>query len=167
MERRAMIQELALQVCTEHFPGTKATPTEIAAAEKRLGFHLPLDLKKFYQACNGARFFKDFDSPYRVLSLAELNPACDLIEGAEVAETETWYAFCELHDGNYLAMDLAQLKVPNAVPIIDCPHEHFGQSGHATIVAMSFTEFLIDALKSKGIHYWLGKKYDGYGDALE
>jgi cell wall assembly regulator SMI1 len=164
-----MIRELSEKIRADHYPEAPATKEEIAAAEKRIGYRLPLDLKQFYLQSNGARLFKKLDSAFSIVPLEKIVPVSqDILGGTQPPEgTASWMTLCELPDGNYLAMDLASMKLPDTLHVIDCCHEAFGEEGRAQIIAMSFTEFLIDALKSGGKHYWVSNEFDGYGDALE
>ncbi|HLL03370.1 MAG TPA: SMI1/KNR4 family protein [Myxococcaceae bacterium] len=55
-------------VSRRHFPYAPATPAEIEAFERRVGWSLDADLGAFYLHCNGAELFERRpDTPFRIL----------------------------------------------------------------------------------------------------
>lgn len=144
------------EILAKHFPSDKrASSTEIAAVEERIGAKLPKDMVDFYQTFDGARLFSANDPAYRILALAELQPVSRLILGEDDTEgTERWIAFCDVRDGNYVAADLTS-PAHFRCDILDCFHETFPDRNYIKVIADSFQQFLDQALLSSGQLYWL------------
>jgi len=158
------LMDLIGEIKGSHFPNPPASGGQISAIEKKLGFELPGDLREFYSQCDGARLFKREDAPYWILPLDRLERTRVSITGEDDDQwgPPSWYSFCDVQDGNYLAIDIATLK-EDKVQVIDCFHETFRDPGYNQVIALSFSEFLRDALKSGGEHYYLNEAFKGYG----
>jgi hypothetical protein len=63
----------------------------------------------------------------------------------------SWYAVCDVRDGNFVALDLASTRGGHTT-VLDVFHE---TPASAQAIATSFSEFLAKALASGGEHYWL------------
>lgn len=140
-----------------HFSNPPATESQIEAFERRSGYSLPLEMRLFYKSSNGACLFDKTDPPYKFLSLADIQRARVSLLGVDDDEhgPASWYAFCDVRDGNYVAIDLD----PSAAcpySVIDCFHETFPDPEYCSPIASSFTDFLEGALSSGGEGlYWL------------
>jgi len=127
---------------------------EIADFERRVA---PLDskLRAFYGACNGAKLFRRIDSPFDILPLNGIATGQVAIYGSAPGAPpcpENVFAFCDLQDGNYLGFEVVQGAL---YPILDLFHESWPE--RRRVVAWSFDDFLRDALRSGGEHFWLGQ----------
>jgi hypothetical protein len=147
------------QISRDHFPYPPATLGEIAAFESRVGWRLDPDLRAFYLHCNGAELFKRRPSaPYRILPLAKIIRARVAIRGED---SDQWgppsmYAVCDMQDGNYVVMDVAQ-AANRPYPLFDGDHETWPDPAYCEQIAGSFLEFLEQALRSQGRSYWLAR----------
>jgi hypothetical protein len=134
-----------------------ATPEEIEEFEQRVGWKLAPDLRAFYLHCNGAELFKRLpNTPYRLLSLAEITRARVAIYGED---DDKWgpasmYTLCDVQDGDYVLVDVAR-KENDRYPLMDGYHEAWPNPEYCGPVANCFSEFLEQALRSKGRLFYL------------
>lgn len=162
------IQELIQQVREKHVANPPSAEAQIAHLESSSGFKLPEDLKSFYRACNGAELFAEGgNAPYTLLPIEQVKRTRELIFGEDddTWAPASWYGICDVMDGNFIGIDLNS-RDGRTFSVIDCFHETHGSPGGNTIIALSFTEFLRDALASRGRQYWLDEHFHRYGDAL-
>ncbi len=69
----APLSALLEEVSRDHFPSPPATPEQLDAFERRVGWKLDPDLRAFYLHCDGAELFKQgLGCPYRILPLDEV-----------------------------------------------------------------------------------------------
>lgn len=163
------IQELVDQIFEEHVPYPPAENFQIEQFESQIGLKLPDDLKQFYIRCNGAKLFQHTQAtPYTLLPIQQVKRTRIAIFGEDIDEfaPASWYAICDVMDGNYIGIDLDS-QDSQTYSVIDCFHETHGTPGGNAIIAQSFTEFLNDALASGSRPYWLNEGFHSYGDALE
>ena len=146
----SVIHELIELVTKSHFPNQPATTAEIERVQVRLGVFLPLDMRLFFSSMNGACLFDKTFSPYRLMACDKLANVSTVILGTHAGPSyaKSWIAFCDVQDGNYVAIDVSSESV------FDCFHETFGD-GQEKIIARSFSEFLREALASGGREFWL------------
>jgi cell wall assembly regulator SMI1 len=170
----AMIDRLIEEIFEKHRAYPPATDSLIAKVERRTGYALPADLKRFYTRCNGAVLFAKEDAfSYRILPLEKIKRTRIYIFGPDNDNDDlapaSWYAICDLMEGNYVGIDFASIAPDNKTcSIIDCFHETHGiPGGQNKIIAKSFTEFLQRALNGGEDPYWLQPGFKGYGEALE
>ncbi len=162
MER---LQPLLDVIAAAHFPEPGASEELLQACELRLNAALPSDLRDFYRFANGARLFDKIDSPYRIMPLSKLcHPSVVILgEDCRPEGTEGFVAFCDVRDGNYLAIDLKQCTAESGAssqcPIIDCFHETFPDPAYLEVIANSFSEFLSYSLTSGGGEFWLEDEF--------
>lgn len=161
------IETLIHEVIEKHRPNSPLDESSIAKLEIALGYQLPSDLREFYKHCNGAQVF---DFVYSILPLEQVQRTGVYIFGEENANLapQSWYAICDMMDGNYIGIDFDSLKRDGKTcSIIDCFHETHGMPGEDNIIALSFTEFLYRALNSEGNQYQFQTGFQSYGKALE
>jgi cell wall assembly regulator SMI1 len=118
------------------------------AFEKRTGCELPADLRAFYTRIGRA----GLGDRYRLLPIAEFRRTGAALRGDEWAESEpaSWYAFCDVHDGNFVGIDLEASSLGEH-RVLDCDHEDVSSR---RVIATSFTEFLERALSfENGLYY--------------
>jgi hypothetical protein len=128
------------------------------AFERTTGLTLPPDFKEFYMRCGRADLF---ESGCMILPLTEIQKASIVLLADESEDwcPGSWYAFCDMNDGDFAGLDLSSVQ-GNAVNVLDLNHDEIGR---CTIIARSFTEFLERALRSSGRSYWLDKSFQDYG----
>jgi|GEM_PF-441636 len=161
------IETLIQEVIEKHRPNPPLDESSIAKLEIALGHQLPSDLREFYKHCNGAQVF---DFVYSILPLEQVQRTGIYIFGEENASLapQSWYAICDMMDGNYIGIDFDSLKRDEKTcSIIDCFHETHGMPGEDQIIALSFTEFLYRALNSEGNQYQFQTGFQSYGKAIE
>ncbi|QRK13599.1 SMI1/KNR4 family protein [Archangium violaceum] len=144
------------EVSRQHFPNPPATLHQIEDFERRAGWRLDPDLRAFYSHCDGARLFKRDDEIYQILPLSKIIRARVAILGRDLDEygPSSWYAICDTGDTDYVAVDTS--KTANGrYPLLDCFHETFTEPGSNKLIALSFSDFLEQALRSDGHLYWL------------
>jgi hypothetical protein len=151
------LNSLLDELSRDHFPHPPATPGEIDAFERRMGWTLDPDLRAFYLHCNGAELFKRLpDTPYRLLPLAEIIRARVAIYGED---DDKWgpasmYALCDVQDGDYVLVDVSRQE-DGRYPLTDGYREAWPNPEYCESVASSFREFLEKALRSKGRLFYL------------
>jgi hypothetical protein len=147
---------LLAELARDHFLNPPATAEQIAAFEHRVGWRLDPELRAFYLRCDGADLFKRPDSPYRILPLTQVVRARVAILGEDDDQCgpASWYAFCALHDSNYVLVDTSSTP-DGRYPIIDGYREMFPNPEYCRQIAGSFSEFLAGALRSQGNWFWL------------
>jgi hypothetical protein len=126
--------------------------------EKTHLFRLPNDLVYFYRHYSQATLF---DNRFHILPIASLSRISTVICGDDSADwcPPSWYAFCDLRDGNYVGMDLSTVG-GNSCNILDCYHEDVP---NFRIIATSFSEFFERILTAQGEIYWLQNSFQSYG----
>lgn len=150
------LDDLLLEVSQKHFPRPPATLEQIVAFEQRMGWWLDPDFRAFYLHCDGAELFDRPDSPYRFLPLAEIARGRVAIFGEDSDKwgPTSWYAVCDVQDGNYVMIDVSQQPDGRYV-LLDGFHEAFPDPEYCKPIASGLSEFLEGALRSGGRHYWL------------
>jgi cell wall assembly regulator SMI1 len=153
------LSQLLEEISREHFPRPPATLAEIEEFEQRMGWKLDPDLRAFYLHCNGAELIKRLpNSPYRVLPLSKIVRARVAIYGED---DDQWgppsvFALCDVQDGNYVLVDVAQQE-EGRYPLIDGYHEAWPDPKYCGPIARSFSEFLEQVLRTRRNLYWLGE----------
>jgi hypothetical protein len=150
---------LLAEVSRDHFPYPPATPADVEAFERRVGWRLDADLRAFYLHCNGAELLKQRPGcPYRILPLSEIVRARVAIRGED---TDAWgpasaYALCYVQDGNYVVLDVSRQE-NGRYPLIEGVHETWPDPEECGPVASCFSEFLGEVLRTRRNLYWLGE----------
>ncbi|HZH14787.1 MAG TPA: SMI1/KNR4 family protein [Archangium sp.] len=153
------LSSLLEEISRVHFPYPPATAEEIEEFERRVGWRLDPDLRAFYLHCNGAELFKRLpDAPYQLLPLSEVVRARMAIrrEDDDQWGPASMYAICDMQDGNYVVVDVARQE-NGRYPLFDGDHETWPEPAYCEQIASSFSEFLEEALRSKGSSYWLAR----------
>jgi hypothetical protein len=152
------LNECIRKIRKNHFFREATGFDDVNEWEKRYMRTLPADLRKFYGQFYEVRLFLLSDSPYHILPITNVRPTNKVMYGTDDPELGSRYVFALIFvwDGNYVAMDLR--KDTGKPQYVDAFCETFhGDWKNPRIITTSFTEFLSDALQSKGKHYWLGK----------
>ncbi len=138
-------------------PAARDADDAVADLEQRVGHRLPADLRELHQRCRDVSLFDgryEFLAPAAMESIGQLQCGDDTDDWAP----RTWLAVIDMHDGNYIAVDL----VPNADGSnswLDCDHEVIGE---ARVVAVSLEELIVRALACAERPYWLERGYQPY-----
>ncbi|PTL79194.1 SMI1/KNR4 family protein [Vitiosangium sp. GDMCC 1.1324] len=154
------MSRLLEEVSRDHFPYPPASPEELKAFEQRVGWRLDPDLRAFYLHCNGAELIKQRpDCPYRILPLSEIVRARVAIRGEDEDKwgPASMYVLCYLQDGDYVILDVSR-QDNDRYPLTDGWHEAWPDPKYCEQIASSFSEFLEEALRSKGRQYWLARQ---------
>ena len=145
------------EISREHYPYPPATPEEITAFERRMGWTLDPDLRAFYLHCDGAELIKRLPrSPCQVLPLREIVRARIAIrrEDDDAFGPASLYALCDVQDGNYIVVDTRH-RVNGLYPLLDGDHETWWNPHYCGHVAHSFSEYLAGVLRTQNGCYWL------------
>ena len=154
------MSHLLEEVSRDHFPCPPTPPEELEAFEQRVGWKLDPDLRAFYLHCNGAELIKRLpDAPYRILPLSQIVRARVAIFGKKNDDDAhgpaSMWAICDVQDGNYLLVDVAQQE-NGRYPVIDGWHEAWPDPKYCDQIATSFSDFMERALRD-GQAYWLNE----------
>ncbi|MCC6359386.1 MAG: SMI1/KNR4 family protein [Phycisphaerales bacterium] len=151
------MKSLIDRILHDHEAERPASLRQIAAAERRLGFPLDIELRAFYRAMNGAWLFRNRAKGtfrYRPLPLTEIrNMRRVFLLDDDEPGPGNWYSFCELMDSNFVGAEIDPSS-GRIVSLRDCFHEVVPDRS-ATIVARNLREFLIRALDGGDRVYWL------------
>lgn len=106
---------------------------------------------------NGAELIERLpDTPYRILPLSKIVRARVAIYGED---DDKWgpasvYALCDVHDGNYVLVDVSRQE-NGRYPLFDGDHEEWPDPAYCKQVASSFSEFLEQVLRTRRSLYWI------------
>lgn len=147
---------------SEHvwLPPLPNTENLIREFDTQQGFRLPSDLKTFYRHCGGAHLF---DGAYVFVPLPEVCHASLAVFGEDSDDwcPPSWYAFCDVQDGNWVGMDLSTGD-ELTYPILDFDHDNMAD---CNVIARSFTAFLAASLAAQGDYFWINAEFKPYGVA--
>ncbi|AKQ66097.1 hypothetical protein A176_003009 [Myxococcus hansupus] len=156
-----LMAELLAEVSRLHHPNPPATPAQIEAFEKRVGWTLDSDLRAFYLHCDGANLFDSRtpvfrDPAFSFLPLSRIQRARVVMSQDDTDKTgpASWYVACEVRDSNYILLDVSHQEA-GRYPIRDGYREGFPDPDYCRQIARSFSEFLTGALRSNGRWFWL------------
>ncbi|WP_404366027.1 SMI1/KNR4 family protein [Corallococcus coralloides] len=152
MSMSALLEE----VSRLHHARPPATPAQLDAFEQRVGWRLDPDLRAFYLHCDGADLFDRVDPAFSFAPLSELRRARIVMsqDDTDRSGPASWYALCEVRDGNYILLDVSQ-QHDGRYPLRDGFREGFPDPSQCPRIARSFSEFLAGALRSNGRWFWL------------
>lgn len=157
-------------------PDLRASEAAIDAWEARLGRRLPGDYRQFLIRIGSCLLHGQHEQrdsfAVRLFGLAELEPYREIAFSPKYASRipQWWYAIGDLHDNNFVVMDLAS-RAGDETNIID----GFSEAAliDAPVIARSFTEFLEHSIEDADVssgsgndrrRYW--SRFDlYYGDA--
>ncbi|NOK36815.1 SMI1/KNR4 family protein [Corallococcus exercitus] len=153
MSMSALLEE----VSRLHHARHPATPAQVDAFEQRVGWRLDADLRAFYLHCDGADLFDRAGPAFSFPPLSELRRARVVMsqDDTDKAGPASWYAICEVRDGNFILLDVSQ-QHDGRYPLRDGFREGFPNPTQCQI-SSSFSEFLEGALRSNGRWFWLKK----------
>jgi cell wall assembly regulator SMI1 len=119
------------------------------AFEKRTGCELPADLRAFYTRIGRA----ELRDCFQLLSIEEFRRTGAALQGDEWADSEpvSWYAFCEVDNGDFVGIDLEASSLGEH-RVLDCDHENVSSR---RVIARSFSDFLERALSFENGRYYL------------
>ncbi|RYZ41674.1 MAG: SMI1/KNR4 family protein [Myxococcaceae bacterium] len=151
-----LMAELLSEVSRLHFPNPPASPEQIEAFERSVGWRLDPDLRAFYLHCDGARLFDRLDPAFSFYPLAMIRRARVVLlqSDTDKAGPASWYAVCAVRDTNYIFLDVSQ-QVEGRYPLRDGYREAFPDPSFNRQIANSFSEFLAGALASNEEWFWL------------
>jgi hypothetical protein len=144
-----------------------ATVEQTKAWERKHGHALPDDYKCFAQKI-GECFLHvqpgeaTHTCSIRLMPLQEVDRYAKIVGDEENEDfAETWFAFADHHDNNWIAFDLATVK-DNKVDIYDGCWEIASEPDEWELLAKSFTDFLVHIIKNGntspmgggGIGFW-------------
>jgi hypothetical protein len=115
------LEPLILRARDQHDGNDGANSDDVSAAEERLGYRLPHDLKRILHAANGLRFWASADYPCRLLSTTEMEPVSVLLQRDD--GPPGIIAIIELQ-GDFVGIDLDPTS-KSFSRLIDCSHETF------------------------------------------
>jgi cell wall assembly regulator SMI1 len=133
----------------------------VEAAERRLGHSLPRDLRELHLRCAGVSLCRE---RYVFLPVDRIAPIAELQVGDTTDDwaPRTWVAVVDLHDGDYVAVDLVP-SADGSHSWLDCCHETIGE---ASVIATSLEEFLREALARPDGQYWLERGHRPYREIV-
>lgn len=136
-----------------HVQASRDAASELDRFVNSSGFPIPPDMRAFYLRFHSATLFEQ----YQFLPVQEWLRTGAALLGSEWVESEcpSWYAFCDVFDGDFVGIDFAtEPDGPNW--ILDCDHEDVPERH---VIANSFTEFLVQVLSVPEAKYYLA---DGF-----
>jgi len=115
------LESLMGRARAEHDCSPGASSDTVAAAERRVGYNFPDELKRLLRAADGIRFWEEGDYPCRLLSTAEIEAArallpCDGGPPSIIAIIDV--------QGDYVGIDLDPGSEAFS-RLVDCSHETF------------------------------------------
>ena len=131
-----------------------------------MGNRIP-ERKVFYELCGGIRFFKESKFEFIVVPPNEVILANLVIIGdlCEEEISSKWYIICKDLEENYITFDSS---VERNGRCYDSFWDRHGVVGECAVVALSFSELLINLYKSKGEQlFWLADSFKYLGDAYD
>jgi antitoxin YokJ len=134
------------------------------------------EIIRFYELCGGVTLFKDAPYSVRILTPDEVIRTTPIFwddeildaadESIEIKVSSSWYVIVDLHDSNYLSIDLNRSRLGRCYQTF---WDSYAVIGETPIVASSFSDLLERLLENQG-DYWyflkndfvpLGDAYDG------
>lgn len=136
---------------------------------------LPDDIIRFYELCGGVTLFDDAPYSVRILPPEEFKQTTPIFWDDKIMEAaqETleykvsygWYAIVDLHDSNYLSIDLNRKRKGRCYQTF---WDSYAVIGETPIVARSFSDLLERLLENQGDYwYFLKDDFVPLGDAYD
>lgn len=133
----------------------------------RPGLKMPDDLRDFYEICGGVDLFLEKEYGFKILPPKDITLANPIIVG-ELCEDDissTWYVLCKDRNGNYITIDM---NIERLGRCYDSFWDRHGVVGECAIVAMNFTDLLMNLLTQKGEKlFWFERDFEYLGDAYD
>lgn len=133
---------------------------------------LPRDVVDFYSECGGIKFFTDSDYTIDIVpaNKVQLSNSIILPEGWEVDipsddMSNHWYIIAEAGSEQKISIDLSNER---AGKCYDSFWDIHASPGESPILAVSFTELLMNIFKCQGDYwFWLADDFSDLGDAYD
>lgn len=128
---------------------------------------LPEDLQEFVSLTDGVELFLDKLFPLYIHGAAHIVRANPIIVGDDCSYDRSyhWYVIANDGNGDYMSIDLARERAGRCY---DSFHECHGISGSCAIIASSFTDLLVRAVRNGGRRWWwLQPDFHPLGDAYD
>lgn len=133
------------------------------------------DIIRFYELCGGVTLFKDAPYSVRILAPDEVKQSTPIFWDEEIMEAaqETleykissgWYVIVDLHDSNYLSIDLNKKRRGRCYQTF---WDSYAVIGETPIVASSFSDLLERLVENQGDYwYFLKDEFVPLGDAYD
>jgi len=138
-------------------PARPDAAERIDVLERRVGHALPSDLRELHLRCRNVVLGDDryvFLEPERMQSIGQLQAG----DSTDDHCPRTWLAIVDLHDGNYVGVDLIA-NADGTHNWLDCDHEDLGR---ATVIATSLEELVREALSWPDGLFWLQADHKPY-----
>ena len=129
------------------------------------GLLLPTDLAVFYRRFGGGKMFGKPSAPrYRILSPEDFVEVGMAIYGEPIGKPpqDSWYSLADVQDGNYIAIDCHPARLGLCYDVF---HESASDLAGCQVIARSFSEFMHRAALSGDDGWWLGDRFEMYGNA--
>jgi hypothetical protein len=159
----ASIESLVARLRSEnHGLAAPAKKSEIKGAERALGFKLPADYVEFLGHANGAFLFPrepdSIDAAFRIVPVSWLAGDAKILRGMRESAPRSWAPFVQ-YGSDYLVFELEAEKPW----VLDFPHD----GGEHDVFWSSFSDFLEEALDSRGDLFWLRRGHRRFGNAFD
>jgi hypothetical protein len=135
--------------------GTACSAAQIKAWERKHKIVLPDDYKIFVQSVGECFLHVAPGGPthtcaVRFMPITEVDRYRKIVSNDKIEDiSDSWYAFADHHDNNWIAFDLATVK-GSKVDVYDGCWEIACQPDEWEILARSFGEFLERIMKTRG-----------------
>lgn len=169
-----IIDELVTRIRT--LPNcTVLSPSGLPRTNEEHG--LPDEIIRFYELCGGVTLFEDAPYSVKILQPDEVRQTIPIFWDEEIMEaaresiefkvSSGWYVIADLHDSNFLSVDLNRNRLGRCYQTF---WDSYAVIGETPIVASSFSDLLERLLENQG-DYWyflrddfvpLGDAYDAY-----
>ena len=148
------LEQMLAEISRSHFPRPPATLEQVAAFEKHAGWQLDAELRAFYLHCDGAELFRPLpEANYSILSLANIQRMTERVRVRDggAPHAASWFPLVDCQDSDLVLVDVARPGGPYR--LLDAYHETYPREVRQ--IAVSFGEFLAQALRSENRFFWL------------
>jgi len=134
----------------------------------RTGLQLPDDVQTFYEECGGLVLFEHAPSPTHIVAPLDFVPANPVIVGEEGEYDVSYLWYLIASDGTDSQRMTIDLSSERRGQCYDSFWDRHGIVGSTTIIAVTFTDFLMQSLLSRGDDfYWHSPSFPPLGDAYD
>ncbi len=149
------LEDLLLEVEANHsyVSGARDATQQLDNFATASGFPIPEDMRAFCTRFQRATLF----DCYQLLPISQWQRTGAALCGEEWEDSEppSWFAFCDVFDGDYVGIDLSP-NPEGTNSILDCDHEDIGRRA---VIANSFAEFLGQALGTPDGRFYLQPEF--------